>query len=217
MRTAFGTAALAPSGQGGLAAHGPDFATRHAAEAAAAPRSCRSCHSEESCADCHAGVVKPFDFHPGDYLAIHPIDARRGTPDCTTCHRQQSFCVGCHSRAGVAAGTGASEYESASAGGQGERRFHPRGWVETLDDGGLSRARGPRHHAFEAQRNLRQCASCHRESFCLTCHSAQPGAARIDPHPAGWVGSRRCEALRQRNPRLCLRCHTADVERGCDG
>jgi len=39
-------------------------------------------------------VVKPMDFHPGNYLLVHAGEARRGRPDCSACHRYESFCVG---------------------------------------------------------------------------------------------------------------------------
>jgi hypothetical protein len=75
--------------------------------------------------------------------------------------------------------------------------------------------RGANHHAFEAQRNVCQCAACHRESFCLTCHSAQPGSARLDPHPAGWRGSRRRQAQLRGARRMCLCNHTDAAELTC--
>jgi hypothetical protein len=214
LETAFASGTLAPTGGGDLAVHGPDFARDHAAAAGADPRSCKSCHAEEACVECHAGAVKPLDFHPGEYVAMHAIDARRGRPDCTACHRVATFCVGCHARVGVAADGRGSEFVPPSA-GPSERRFHPRGWVE-VDDGALSLARGPDHHAYEAQRNIKQCVSCHRESFCTTCHTAEPGSPRVNPHPPDWAGSRRCAALLRGNRRMCLRCHTDATPITCD-
>jgi len=77
--------------------------------------------------------------------------------------------------------------------------------------------RSANHHSFEAQRNIKQCASCHREQFCTTCHSAEPtNAFRINPHPADWRGSRRCRALARRAGRMCLRCHVDPDEVRCD-
>jgi hypothetical protein len=215
IQTEYREGSLAPAGGGDLPVHGPDFAARHAREAGAVGATCSSCHAKEYCVECHAGVVKPLDFHPADYISLHTIDARRGTPDCTACHRSQTFCVGCHSRLGVAADGRIGELVRPTE-GPSDRRFHPPGWIDTGEDGGLRASRGPQHHAFEAQRNLRQCASCHRESFCTQCHSAQPGSPRINPHPADWVGSRRCEALRRRAGRMCLRCHVDLAEVSCE-
>jgi hypothetical protein len=87
-------------------------------------------------------------------------------------------------------------------------RFHPAGWS--------SKGPGPNLHAQEARRNITQCASCHREEDCLSCHSAEPGGINASPHPAGWRGSARCKALDRENRRMCLRCHVTQNELGCD-
>jgi len=75
---------------------------------------------------------------------------------------------------------------------------------------------GPNLHAREARRSITGCASCHREDECLACHSAQPGAPHASPHPPGWRGSARCNALDRGNRRVCLRCHITQAELGCD-
>ncbi len=208
---------LRPSGALRGADHDLTFATDHRLAAHNDPRYCANCHRKDDCVDCHNGVIKPFDFHGNDYLTLHTIDARRNATNCASCHRTQSFCVGCHSRSGVAADGRGSEYEGPSSGSL-LRGFHPAGWVTfsggVLDQGAGSR--GASHHSFEAQRNLRQCASCHREQFCVSCHSAEPGGYRVSPHPRNWSNSRRCRALAERNPRLCLRCHVDFREVSCD-
>jgi len=94
--------------------------------------------------------------------------------------------------------------------------FHPTGWVGVtnsgLQEGDASRSAD--HHAYQAQRNIKQCASCHREEFCLTCHSTQRAAPKIafniNPHPNNWVGSARCKAMVKRAGRMCQRCHIDD-------
>ncbi len=212
IQTTYSQGPLAPSGTLRGDAHDLDFRTDHRAAAEGGQAYCQSCHRKEECLECHDGVMKPLDFHAADYVAMHAIEARRGSPDCTACHRLQSFCVGCHSRSGVTADHKGSEFVAPSEGPPG-RRFHPDGWVE-LDGDQLvtgDDSRGENHHAFQAQRNIRQCASCHRESFCLKCHSAQPTSRGINPHPNGWRGSRRCQALRRKNGRMCLRCHTEEL------
>ena len=203
--THFADGDLVPSGSLRGDAHDLTFVRRHADLAQADARYCASCHQEEFCSDCHDGAVKPLDYHTGDYLSIHPIEARRNVPDCSTCHRSQTFCVGCHSRVGLSADgrVGAPEADDPEAG-----RFHPAGWAEETI--------GADHHALEARRNLKQCASCHREQFCVGCHTAEEGSMQVSPHPVGWAGSRRCEALAARNERMCLRCHITPEERGCD-
>ncbi|WP_428265187.1 cytochrome c3 family protein [Haliangium sp.] len=204
VRTTYPSGLLVPSGSLRGAAHDLGFRADHAGPARSDPDFCASCHQERFCVDCHDGVVKPFDFHGGNYLALHPLEARRNTPECSACHRLQSFCVGCHTRAGVSPGGRGSEFDSAAP----ERRFHPPGWTDVI---------GPGHHGVAARRNIQQCASCHREQFCVGCHTAEPGALGANPHPPGWSRSRRCRALLAKNPRVCLRCHLTPAELRCGG
>jgi hypothetical protein len=198
----FGT--LVPHGAALGDAHGPGFAKDHKEQARQVGATCTACHNRSECLDCHQGVVKPMDFHQGDYLLVHAVDARRGRPDCSACHRYETFCVACHEREGL--GTRALSAFDAS---DPNARFHPIGWS--------SQGAGPNLHAQEARRNISSCASCHREEDCLTCHSAeQSHMVRASPHPAGWRGSARCRALDRGNRRMCLRCHITQDELGCD-
>ncbi len=205
MQTSFAAGTLAPSGSLRGDAHDLTFARDHAAAAQNSETYCSTCHRTSECLECHDGVIRPMEFHLGDYLTLHPVEARRNSPDCSSCHRLQTFCTGCHSRSGVSSDPrGGSEFDSELP----ERRFHPPGWAS-------EEGRGPEHHAFAAQQNLAQCASCHREQFCVRCHSAEPGGLRVNPHPPGWAQSRRCQALQQRNGRMCLRCHIDPEEARC--
>jgi hypothetical protein len=201
LRTDLDDGALIPSGVVYGDAHDLGFAHHHAAAASRDPAYCAACHRQSFCSDCHAGLVKPMDFHPGDYALTHAADARRNSPDCSACHRKQSFCVGCHERSGV--GSRASGFDAADP----RARFHPDDWASLA---------GANRHAREARANLDACASCHREDDCLACHTAELGSPRVNPHGPGWRGSRRCRALAARNPRMCSRCHIDPAERGCD-
>lgn len=202
METQFEHGQLVPGRDGLGDQHGPGFTNNHVQEARQAGNTCNACHDQSECIACHQGVVKPMDFHPGNYLALHAIDARRGK-DCSACHRSESFCVACHERSGI--GTrAATQFDDMNAG----KRFHPVGWA--------SRGPGPNIHAQEARRNITTCTSCHREEDCLTCHSAEPGGVNASPHPVGWRGSAQCRALDRSNRRMCLRCHIAQNELGCD-
>lgn len=203
LETRFGHGALVPSHDGLGDAHGPGFGARHAQEARQVGATCTACHDRSECVACHQGAVKPLEFHPGNYVLTHAVEARRGKPDCSACHRAQSFCVACHERSGVG-----TRSDTQFAAGDPDRAFHPAGWAST--------AAGPNLHASAARRSITSCASCHREADCLACHSAQPGAPRASPHPAGWRGSARCQALDRGNRRMCLRCHVAQDELGCD-
>jgi hypothetical protein len=183
--------------------HGPGFATDHKQQARQLGATCAACHDRSECVDCHQGAVKPMDFHPGNYLLAHAIDGRRGRPDCSACHRYETFCVTCHERTGI--GTrGDTQFDSSNASTQ----FHPPGWA--------SRGPGPNRHAADARRTIASCASCHRDEDCMDCHTAEPGKGNISPHPPRWRGSARCRSLDRGNRRMCLRCHVTQNELGCD-
>jgi hypothetical protein len=230
VRTEFPEGKLMPSGVLRGDAHDSMFRTNHGPVARNDQRYCETCHKKEYCTDCHDGVIKPMDFHANDYVTLHAIDARRNVPDCSSCHREQTFCIGCHSRSGVAGDTipgrdsdlfprqpRASDFVQGLDNPDRTplQKFHPAGWVRynstgaLLDDDNASRA--ITHHAYQAQRNIRQCASCHRDSFCTQCHTAKIDADDASPapspHPNGWAGSRQCQALYARAGRTCLRCH----------
>jgi hypothetical protein len=111
--------------------------------------------------------------------------------------------LSCHQRAGVAA---SGPFQNFAERG----RFHPPPEVWS------SGPRSSRHHAWEAERNLNACISCHTERDCVACHATRgvggPGGGLAagslrggDPHPAGFR-SRCARALRQ-NARPCLVCH----------
>jgi hypothetical protein len=203
LETRFEHGTLVPVHSGLGDAHGPDFKSHHTQEARQVGATCGACHDRSECVACHQGVIKPMDFHPGNYVLTHAVEARRGKPDCSACHRAQSFCVGCHEREGIGM-RGETEFRAGDPG----RAFHPPGWATA----GI----GPNRHAAEARRNVADCASCHREDDCLRCHGARPGSVRASPHPPGWRGSARCEALDRGNRRMCLRCHITADQLGCD-
>jgi Cytochrome c7 and related cytochrome c len=183
--------------------HGAGFARDHKQQAREVGATCTACHNRSECIDCHQGVVKPMDFHPGNYLLSHAIDARRGRPDCSACHRYETFCVACHERSGIGNRAG-GQFSAIDP----NKAFHVANWA--------SRGPGPNLHAGEARRNITSCASCHRDEDCMDCHSAEPGKLHASPHPTGWRGSARCRALDRGNRRMCLRCHTTQNELGCD-
>jgi hypothetical protein len=213
------TGKLVPSGVlRGLDAHGPAFARDHA-QAGRDERYCLSCHKKTECVDCHGGTVRPFDIHPSDYVSLHGVDARRNTPDCSSCHRAQSFCVGCHQRSGVAAdpegGERGRQPRNPFGTGTQLKRFHPPGWVQGDGSGVAGPSSG---HANQARRNVRSCVSCHREQSCLDCHSTDlTRGAGVSPHGPNFGSTARCRALSSRNKRACLKCHAPGApEIDCD-
>lgn len=203
MRTEFAEGRLEPPNWLFNAGHDADFLRRHKFVAGNDSQFCTSCHSEKYCTDCHDGRVRPRNIHPNDYLTLHAVDARQNDTQCGSCHRAQSFCLGCHQRAGVT-------LSGPSANFAGRGRFHPPKSMWT--DGPM----GSQHHGWEAQRNLSACVSCHTESDCVLCHATAErggglsgqsvsGATSTSPHEAGFAS--RCRSIVRRNARACLTCH----------
>ena len=203
MKTSFASGQLKPPRWLHGAGHGADWIERHRKVAAADSQFCSSCHTENYCTDCHDGRVRPRKVHPNDWISMHPMAARQNNPSCTSCHQQQSFCVGCHQRAGV---TLTGPYANFA----GRGRFHPpkRQWTDP--------PRSRNHHSWEAQRNINACVSCHVERDCTICHAtaavggrgAGPGGSfgsGVNPHPVGFRS--KCGTALRRNARPCLVCH----------
>jgi Cytochrome c7 and related cytochrome c len=192
--TEFSTGDLQPPQWLHSAAHTPDWMTRHKGVAGGNSQLCANCHRSDFCTDCHDGRVRPRNVHPNDFISMHPQAARQDNPRCVSCHQMQSFCADCHRRVGVAR-------DSPSANRLSGRRFHPPS--ETWTTG----PRSPMHHAWEAQRNLNACVSCHVERDCTACHASKGvrGGGGINPHPPGFGA--RCKMPFKRNPRPCLVCH----------
>ena len=193
MQATFKEGKLLPPRWMGNLQHTADFIDRHRRVAADDSKACGSCHQETFCTDCHDGRVRPRSVHPNDYLSLHPIEARLDNPRCSSCHQQQQFCLPCHQRAGVTM--------TGSPGNvRGQGRFHPpaRTWTE------LPRTR--EHHAWEAQRNIQACVSCHTERDCASCHASRGvGGRGFSPHPAGFAS--KCASALRKTDRACLVCH----------
>lgn len=191
IKTMFAAGVLKPPSWLHDSEHGPDFLERHKRAAGADSQFCGSCHQEDFCTDCHDGRVRVRAIHPSDYLNLHPIEARLETTRCTSCHREQSFCVPCHERIGVA--------QSGPPAAKSNARFHPPASVWS------DPPKRPGHHAFEAERNLNACVSCHVERDCVACHGAKGVGAGFSPHSSGFLSS--CAMQMKRNPRPCFVCH----------
>ncbi len=203
MLTEFSTGMLQPPTWLHGAAHTPDWINRHKGVAGANSEMCGSCHSNNFCADCHDGKIRPRSVHPNDWISMHAQSARQDNPRCTSCHQMQTFCADCHRRVGVARDT-------PSANRLAGRRFHPPPQIWT------TAPRSARHHSWEAQRNLNACVSCHTERDCATCHASKGvrGGGGVNPHPAGFASQ--CKLAFSRNPRPCLVCHSSGVGQQCN-
>jgi hypothetical protein len=195
MKSMFATGELKPPRWLMNMQHTPDWIERHKRVAADNSAGCANCHAERYCTDCHDGKIRPRSVHPNDWISMHPIAARQDNPRCTSCHQLEHFCLTCHQRAGV----------TMSGPNVSGNSFHPPGWVGSLAPGSRTKA----HHAWEAQRNLNACVSCHTERDCAICHaSTARGGLSVDPHGGGFEA--KCASLFRRNARPCLVCHDVD-------
>jgi hypothetical protein len=191
IRTMFSSGVLSPPRWMNNAQHGSDWLERHKRVAGASSSFCGNCHTESQCNTCHADTSKPHAFHPNDWMNLHAVSARFDSPKCSSCHSTSNFCTPCHTRAGLSPGLSAASVATAA-------RFHPPAaiWSATK--------RAPGHHAFEAQKNINACVSCHVERDCVSCHGGRSvGGAGFDPHGPGF----RCASAFARNPRPCYVCH----------
>lgn len=168
----------------------PSFTTEHGALAAADGRSCTSCHVRSECADCHEAssvqVVMPQAlagpvFHPPNYMARHSAEAYGRQLECSSCHDTAAFCRDCHQQAG---------FQTVGALGPGFHDAEPN-WLL--------------RHGAPARQALESCATCHRQTDCLQCHSTL-GAFKVSPHGDGFDARR----AQERNPAICFACHTTD-------
>ncbi|NUN15019.1 MAG: cytochrome c3 family protein [Myxococcales bacterium] len=200
MITDFPQGKLKPHGYYRNDAHDEDFIKNHSQVARVDEGYCLSCHKRQDCVDCHNGSVRPVKIHPANWLLTHPITARKNSLECSSCHREQSFCIDCHRTTGIV--DLAQNLDTTVD-------FHPDGWVNLPGQPVTGN-----HHMFQAQRNIRACVACHQEETCLKCHSAKDpavfGVSRardpgINPHPVDFKN--RCGAMFRLNERACLKCH----------
>ncbi len=173
--------------------HQQGWMARHGIIALANADDCMTCHTEQSCGSCHnAQFGQPLTAHPPNYLVEHRLSARLAEQNCTDCHRQEASCLACHTES-LAAPTGES-----SAGPPPAVAFHPSDWV---DPGATN------NHGVMARRNINECASCHQERDCISCHQG------ISPHPPEFAMS--CGRIAKKNPLSCTKCHVDNLETLC--
>jgi hypothetical protein len=144
---------------------------------------------------------------------VHANKSRIDDVRCTSCHRQQSFCMDCHVRSGVASIVAVNDPRTFT-----RRTVRvasnglPTGPHPMAADGWLSP--GSRNfHGFHAVRSMNACASCHQEQYCVRCHGStfggrvnveRKGGSPHGPNPERLKGS----AARGNAARACLKCHS---------
>jgi hypothetical protein len=169
--------------------HKDRFLAEHGVYATRSVQTCRQCHTESQCNDCHGKRAEPKPsikypeavtrtlVHRGDYVTLHPIEAATDDAKCLACHARQD-CNACHARRGAGPSADRPGFK------------HPDGWMAD--------------HGREARRDIVRCASCHEQTGfgnCVACHKASSG---VSPHPKGWEDRR---TGLSRSSRMCATCH----------
>lgn len=167
-------------GEGRPRWHPAGYAQLHGPDARTDLASCQSCHSDQSCRDCHA-PSGDGSFHGTDFVARHGREAWSQGDDCSRCHSTEGFCRDCHAGQGLA---------QASRGGFG---YHDASPIWLLQ------------HGAAARRAMDSCASCHAQPDCLRCHS-QGGGWGVNPHGPGFDA----RAQHAANAATCRLCHLVD-------
>lgn len=164
----------------GEAVHPFDFDTRHATFAATGALQCSECHSRQYCSDCHT-AADSREFHPANFMERHALEVFSGGSDCQSCHSTEAFCRDCHAGSGLASD------------GRLNVAFHSAQPLWILS------------HGQAARIGLESCASCHRQTDCLACHSTFLGRG-VNPHGPGFDAER----MAARNRVTCRWCHLGD-------
>jgi hypothetical protein len=183
-----------------------DFTTEHKFLARMQDATCMTCHTEESCQDCHTNpdlvqtsagggdLVSPRSsrltandraqgmalkkVHDLNFRFTHGVAAAARRSECATCHDSREFCSTCHM----------------AGGNVNQLEFRPLTHIQpnfvTLGFGS-----GGGLHAQLARRDIESCATCHdaqgADPTCVTCHLDSDGIKNTDArtHPRGFMSN----------------------------
>ena len=76
--------------------HVADWKHNHGMIAETDQISCRCCHTENYCTDCHQGENLDNRAHPAEFIITHSLSYTVRESDCGNCHQSKQFCVDCH-------------------------------------------------------------------------------------------------------------------------
>lgn len=186
------------------AVHGPSFcASCHVMKAASVAME-RSVHADVPCLACHegSGLLGALAYAPS--LARESIDSLVGfgagkgmlaARPCSDCHGSalapgesaaktehpgaKADCRACHGRVVHLAMTSPSQEPK-------PRESHKAGWTG--------------RHGVNSQKKGAECAKCHPQLFCKSCHGTEI------PHKSDWM---KRHVRDERTGRACLTCHVA--------
>jgi hypothetical protein len=179
---------------------------------------CATCHTQERCVACHVDVEReaiaafpsapagmtlptatahynvPPDHVGSDWLATHGLGASRDA--CATCHTSND-CVGCHvPPVPDAIGALPARDDVAAPGAQvAARAPESHGRMFFMDA-----------HTTLAAAGDASCATCHEESFCVSCHDGPVGGGY---HPPDFLSRHTASAFGR--DAECTSCHSTQV------
>jgi hypothetical protein len=199
-----------------------DFlASGHGDRAEADAGRCATCHTRDRCVSCHVDTDRtaiaavppapadmtlpdapvrydvPASHTDRDFLATHGVGASR--QGCGTCHTSND-CRSCHIQPVPGAVSALPERADVVAPGaqvvgrtpvSHESMF----FIEA--------------HATLAAANERSCATCHEESFCVSCHDAPTANEGGGYHPPAFVSMHAASAFGRDSD--CATCHSTQV------
>ena len=220
-----------------------DFASNHAPKSNASIAQCATCHARESCARCHPNASRvpaiaqlasdprvaelmrgrtglypiPDSHHDAKWTVTHGKQANGAIATCANCHTQTS-CARCHanaSRVRVIAQLPADTAVGALM--RGRPAVYP-------TPASHRDSRWTVSHGTAAARSIANCANCHTQPACKTCHvgdraprviaelpvpvpGGAPGVAltRVSMHEANYLDHHKAGAASGRLD--CTSCH----------
>jgi len=183
-----------------------DYIHEHKRTARMADAACGTCHSQETCIDCHNGSdlvkvnvpgrdlvsqhsprvtandrgqgLRLTKIHDLNFRFTHGIAVKSKTMECQTCHNEKEFCSTCHEAGGnIKQGS----FKPSS---------HTTAGFTTFGVGS-----GGGEHARQARWDIESCAMCHSadgaDPVCIRCHTDADGVKGTDPrtHDRGFMAT----------------------------
>jgi hypothetical protein len=197
------------------------LASEHGTLAEAEVGRCATCHTQDRCVSCHVDTERPsiaaipaapadmelpvtevhynvpLSHTDRDFLATHGVGA--SLQSCGTCHTSND-CTTCHiqplpeaigslpARADVVA-------PGAQVVGRAPSSHESMFFIEA--------------HATLAAASETSCATCHEESFCVSCHDAPSANEGGGYHPAAFLSMHAASAFGRDSD--CASCHNTQV------
>lgn len=194
---------------------------------------CLGCHKEEKVEKNNCGFCHTKTASPGTYPARvrwvkfnHASHMERTNEDCTVCHKElpnplmsekvkptMATCLNCH------------EHQAQYDKGQCDV-CHKDLTVYQLKPVSDFSHQGNwlQNHRFESRGQEQNCAMCHEQNFCASCHAAKTVAARPEVilpervdrqfiHRGDFLSRHPVEA--RADEAMCLRCHSVNTCQSC--